>query len=86
MAAGTIVKAWKSGDRAHLAVSVTETQVIGGVSQQINVEYIGSVDAAELEGKTAAQQRALLAAAAKASRERSIPIETPLSMTGNVTI
>ncbi len=88
MPAANIVKAWRQGEQAHMAVSVTETQLINGVATPVNVEYVGSVVASELEGKTAAQQKALLVAAAKAQRDSTLAgtAAAALAITGSVTI
>jgi hypothetical protein len=61
MPKATVVDVWTERGRAYLAATVTEAD---GVT-----EYIGSVDAAELAGKTPLQKRGLLTAAVKAVRD-----------------
>lgn len=68
MAQAQIVKAWRERGRAHLAVRIREQGF------DADTEYIGSVDLSELQGKNQAQQRALLVAAVKAERERSLDL------------
>lgn len=79
MATGQVVKAWTVGGRAYLAVRVVEA---GGRA----VEYIGSVDVADLGGKSLAQQKALLVAAVKAERETWVAAASELAVSGTVTV
>ena len=74
---GTIVRAWREGGTAYMAVRVVE-----GAGP---VEYVGSVPAVELAGLTAAQRRARLATAVKAVRDAQ---EGPqdLGLSGTVTV
>lgn len=78
MASATIVKTWKDSANAHIAIRVQET---GGA-----VEYIATASLSELAGKTTAQQKAVLVAAAKAVRDAQINPETDMSITGTVTV
>ena len=78
MASAVVVKAWKDGTRAYLAVRVAEA---GG-----DVEYIGGVALGELAGLTAAQQKVALVSAVKAARDRQAPGETALAVSGTVTV
>jgi hypothetical protein len=50
------------------------------------VEYVGVVPRAELEGKTAAQKRALLVAAARAARDEQLTPVRYLGLSGPVTL
>lgn len=78
MANATIVRAWRDGTHAHLAVRVAEAEG--------NVEYIGSVPLQELAGLPAREQKAKLVAAVKAVRDAQMNTETDLGLAGTVTI
>jgi hypothetical protein len=75
----TIVKAWRDSENAYLAVRVAE-------SDGRNVEYIASLPVGELSGKTAAQQKSALTAAAKAVRDAALTGPQDLPITGTVTV
>ena len=80
---GTIVAAWQDATQAHMAVRVAEPDTEGARP----VEYIGSVPLAELAGKTAAQKKAILAAAVKAARDAQPSAgPTDLGLSGTVTL
>lgn len=75
----TVVKAWQDETSAHLAVRVRE-----GAR---DVEYIGTVPLAELEGKSNAEAKDALVEAVKAVRDGQQRAAPPaLNITGNVTI
>jgi hypothetical protein len=61
MPSATVVRAWQDATTAYLAVRVVE----GGR----NVEYVGAVPLADLEGLSAAEQKAALVVAAKVARD-----------------
>jgi predicted transcriptional regulator len=65
MAQASIVRAWQDALYAYLAVRVA-TDIDGK-----DGEYIGRVPLADLQGLSAAQQKAALVAAVKAERERT---------------
>ncbi|TAK33518.1 MAG: hypothetical protein EPO21_13155 [Chloroflexota bacterium] len=65
MATGKFVRAWQENGRAYLSVRVVE-------ADGSPVEYIGSVALDDLQGLTAAQQRAALVNAVKMERARNI--------------
>lgn len=69
MTTATVVSAWRERGQAHLAIRVRES---GG-----DVEYIGSIDEADLKDLNAVQQRQKLVEAVKAMRDRRIgkPVE-----------
>jgi hypothetical protein len=60
-----IVRAWTENGYANLAIRVPSDD------SNIDTEYIGRVPLADLQGLTAAQQKAALIAAVKAERDRS---------------
>lgn len=77
---GTAIATFIEGGCACLAVSVAEA---GGR----NVEYIGRVPLADLEGKSNAEKKAALVAAAKALRDaQTTPPPAAQSITGSVTL
>ena len=80
MATATVVKAWKDGGRAYLALRVAEGGARG------NVEYLGSVALEELAGLTAAQQKAALVAAVKGERDGQLAAPADLGIAGTVTV
>ncbi|TAK33755.1 MAG: hypothetical protein EPO21_11785 [Chloroflexota bacterium] len=64
MATGKVIRAWQENGWAYLAVRVQEDSG--------PVEYIGSVPVGDLDGLTAAEQRAALIGAVKGVRARSV--------------
>ena len=66
MARAQIVRAWREGGRAYLAVRIREP------GQGVDTEYIGSVPLEDLRGKPATQQKAALVEAVKAERQRVV--------------
>lgn len=79
MATATIVKVWKDDVQAYMAVRVQE---LDGA-----VEYIGSVPLDDLKDLKAAEQKAALVAAVKASRDKQQkPALSSMGIVGTVTI
>ena len=62
MPTATIVHAWQDAQAAHIAIAVDEPG-------QGLTEYLAAVPLAELTGKTTAQTRTILVAAARAVRD-----------------
>ena len=65
MTQGRIVRAWRQGGSAHLAVAAREA------GDEADTEYIGSVPEDHLAGLTGAEIKARLVEAVKEARERS---------------
>lgn len=83
MATGTIMNVWSDDTHGHMAVRVSEGGSAG------DVEYIGSVPLATLNALgTAAQKRAALVAAVKATRDAQlVGASAPIAgISGSVTI
>jgi nucleotide-binding universal stress UspA family protein len=81
MPSAEIVSSWQDSTRAYVAVVVDEAGPRG------RVEYLASVPIEHLAGKSAAQRKALLAAAAKAARDAQLPAApTDLGLSGAVTL
>ena len=81
MPSAEIVASWQDAASAHVAVAVDEGPARG------RVEYVASLPIAELSGKSVAQRKALLAAAAKVVRDAQLaPAVSDLGISGTVTI
>ncbi|MBM4419378.1 MAG: hypothetical protein FJ033_13875 [Chloroflexi bacterium] len=83
----TIVRSWVEGDRACIAFRVRgDSTAIDGAA--LDLEYLASLPLADLTGKSAAQKRALLAGAARATREtlRAAAANGDLGITGTLSL
>lgn len=83
MPAGTVVAAWEANGAAHLSVRVVEVRERDG---QKNVEYIGSVPLAALDGLTAPQRRTKLVDAVKAVRDAQLPTHGEVPWPGQTAV
>lgn len=82
MATGSISKVWKDSLNIYMAAAVTET--ING--KAVNVEYIGSVPLAELQGLSVAVQRSKLIEAVKKIRDENVSPITDVAISGSITL
>lgn len=79
MATGRIVRVWRDGDRVYIAARVVESHGA--------VEYVAGVAQSELAGLTTGQQRARLAEAVRAERDRALAMaNVELDISGGVTV
>lgn len=92
MATATIIKAWKSHGMAHIAVRINDGGTPGDLSVRGPTEYSASVPLEQVQGKTAAEARAILRDAVKSERDRQLaefspPVADPiLGLTGTLDI
>ena len=79
MPQAVVVSSWEKGDRAFMAVRVTEADG--------DVEYVGSKRLADLDGLSTAQKKAAMVAEVKAVRDACRPpAVSDLKITGTVTV
>ena len=81
MPSAEIVASWQDATHAHVAVVVDEGPARG------RGEYLAAVPVADMAGKSAAQRKALLTAAAKTARDAQLAAsKSDLGIGGTVTL
>lgn len=86
-----IIAAWKNSGRAYIAISVegaaTSVGGLGVLASPTQTEYVGSVPISDLEGLSAAETKAALAAAAKDAFLLAQPSDAkPIPVSGTVAL